>query len=248
MRELVAAGALDRPVAERVWQEVSRALVSPDPARFILELRQAGALRAIFPELERLWGVPQPPRWHPEIDTGEHTLMVLRQAARLSKRLDVRFAALTHDLGKGLTDPSLWPGHRGHEVRSERLIRGLCERWRVPKPVSRLARLVALWHGHVHKAGELRDATAVKVLEGCDAFRRPGDFERLLTACEADYRGRTGFEDRDYPQARWFRDWLAAAVAVDARAIAEQHGSAEAPIAIRQARIEAVRVARGASA
>lgn len=243
MQRLVAAGGLERPVPERLWQELQRALLSPDPARFFIELRRSGALREIFPELERLWGVPQPARWHPEIDTGEHTLMVLRQAARLSPRLDVRFAALTHDLGKGLTDRSLWPSHHGHGARSERLIRVLCERWRVPNAVTRLARLVALWHGHIHKAGELKDTTVLKVLEGCDAFRRPEDFERVLLACEADYRGRAGFEQRDYPQARQFRDWLAAAAAVDGRAIAGRRPE-DAAEKVRRARLDAVSAAR----
>ncbi len=245
MSDLVVKGALDGLVAERLWQEVERALLSPAPARFFTELRRVGALAVVFPELERLYGVPQPPKWHPEIDTGVHTLMVLGQAAGLSPRLDVRYAALTHDLGKGLTDPSLWPSHRGHEVRSERLIRGLCERWRVPKEVARLARLVALWHGHIHKATELKHSTVLKVLEGCDAFRRPAAFDRLLTACEADYRGRTGFEQRPYPQAVQFRRWLSAAAAIDAAGIARASPAGRVPEAIRSARLTALREVRG---
>jgi tRNA nucleotidyltransferase (CCA-adding enzyme) len=244
MRHLAESGALERLVAERLWQEVRRALLSPRPSRFFRELRGVGALQVMFPELERLFGVPQPPKWHPEIDTGLHTLMVLDQATALSPRLDVRFAALTHDLGKGLTDASLWPGHRGHEARSERLIRGLCERWRVPGEVARLARLVALWHGHIHKAEELKDSTVLKVLEGCDAFRRPETLEHLLLACEADYRGRTGFERRDYPQAALFRAWLGAAAEIEARAIAAEAGAGRTAEAIRRTRIESIREAR----
>ena len=240
MRQLRVREGLKVLAGERVWQELARALASATPARFFEELRAAGVLGDVFPELDRLFGVPQPAKWHPEIDTGVHTLMVLTQAARLSPRLDVRFAALTHDLGKGSTPADILPSHRGHEQRSVKLVERLCERIRVPRAVMELARITAKWHGHVHKAAELRPETVVKVLEGADALRRPARFEGMLLACEADYRGRAGFEQLAYPQADFFRQALARAAAVDAAGIAGAVPAARIGEATHRARVAAV--------
>jgi tRNA nucleotidyltransferase (CCA-adding enzyme) len=214
MRELGASGELDTLVAERVWQETERALAEPEPQLYFQTLRDCGALRALFPEIDALFGVPQPRRWHPEIDTGVHTMMVLQQAARLSGSTIVRFAALVHDLGKGTTPKSHWPSHPGHEARSVTLIARLAERLRIPNAYRELAEKVAELHGKCHRMEELKASTRVKVLEHLDAFRRPGLFEDFLLACEADARGRTGFEDTPYPQAQLLRRALAAAESV----------------------------------
>ena len=215
MREMVAAGEADALVAERVWQETSRALGESRPEVFFEVLRECGALRVIFPELDRLFGVPQPERWHPEIDTGVHVLMCLKRAAELSTDTAVRFAVLMHDLGKGETPASLLPAHHGHEGRGVRLVDDLCDRLRVPGLHRELARLVAEHHGKVHRAFELRAETVLGLLETCDAFRRPERFEGFLLACQADAQGRKGLESRPYPQ----RDYLAEARRVAAAAM-----------------------------
>ncbi len=225
---------------ERVWGEIRRALASDDPPRFVRELRAAHVLEDVLPEVDRLFGVPQPTRWHPEIDTGVHTLMVLEQAAALSPRVDVRFAALTHDLGKGDTPPEILPSHRGHEERGVTLVDRLCARIRVPGATARLARHTARWHAHVHRARELRPAVVLDVLEGCDAFRRPEDFAALLLACEADYRGRAGFEHRPYPQAGFFRTALDVAARLDAAAAVGARTGPGAARALREARAAAI--------
>jgi len=216
MRDLARSGELDALVAERVWQETERALSEPEPQLYFQTLRDCGALRALFPEIDALFGVPQPRRWHPEIDTGVHTMMVLQQAARLSQSTIVRFAALVHDLGKGTTPKSHWPSHPGHETRSVTLIARLCERLRVPNAYRELAEKVAELHGKCHRMDELKASTRVKVLERLDAFRKPSVLEDFLLACEADARGRTGFEEAPYPQARLLRRALAAAESVRA--------------------------------
>ena len=205
MREIAARGELDALVSERVWQETQRALEMPTPARFFEVLRDANALPAIFPELHALFGVPQPERWHPEIDTGVHTLMVLEQAAKLSEDPVVRFAALTHDLGKGTTPPSEWPRHIAHEQRGVALVEGLCDRLRIPNAYRELAVLVSRYHLDAHRVTELRDNTLLELLERLDAFRRPARFEQWVLACEADARGRKGLENRDYSQADHLR-------------------------------------------
>jgi len=212
-RKMVEAGEADHLVAERVWQETAKALGEDRPDAFLSVLRECDALQRVFPELHALWGVPQPARWHPEIDTGAHMLLVMRAVARLSATTRVRFAALTHDLGKGQTPPAEWPSHVGHEERSVRLLEGLCTRLRVPTDFRELAVVVARWHGLIHKAAELRPTTLLKLLESADAFRRPERFQEALVACEADYRGRTGFEERDYPQAALLTGVLQAASA-----------------------------------
>jgi len=211
MREMVAAGEVDALVPERVWQETHRALAEPRPDAFLEVLRGCGALARIYPEIDALWGVPQPERWHPEVDTGEHMLRVMRQAARLTDNPRVRFAALMHDLGKGMTPPELWPRHIGHEERGATLVRRLSERLRIPTDFRHLAELTARWHGLAHRALELRPATILQLLEHCDAFRRPERFREFLVACEADFRGRPGWEARPYPEAELLASALDAA-------------------------------------
>jgi tRNA nucleotidyltransferase (CCA-adding enzyme) len=218
MRTMVERGEVDALVAERVWQETDKALRESGAAEFFRVLRSCGALRIIFPELDALYGVPQPVQWHPEIDTGVHTLMVLDQAVSLSSDPKVRFAALVHDLGKGTTPAAQWPGHRGHEERSVALIESLCERLRVPSEYRELAVIVARYHGNVHRAFELRTGTVLEVLQKTDAFRRPERFAQALLACEADSRGRLGLEQTPYPQRVYLLAAQAAAAAVKAGA------------------------------
>ncbi len=242
MRTMVDAGEASDLVPERVWQETEGALATSNPEVFFAVLHECGALKVVFPELERLFGVPQPARWHPEIDTGVHTLMVLAQAAQLSDDTVVRFAALTHDLGKGITPPEHWPSHRGHEELSVALILALCERLRVPNEHRDLAVQVARFHGHCHKALKLRPRTILKVLENVDAFRRPQRFEQFLLACEADARGREGLETRDYPQADRMRTAFAAAQSVDPRSLGiDDLNGEQIRERIRKARIAAIR-------
>ncbi len=212
MRAMVESGEVDALVPERVWQETQKALGEPRPDAFLATLRDCGALARIFPELDALWGVPQPPRWHPEVDTGVHMLLVMQQAARLTDSPRIRFAALMHDLGKGETPPDLWPRHIGHEERSARLVRELSDRLRVPTDYRHLAELTARWHGLVHRALELRATTILQLLEHCDALRRPERFREFLVACEADFRGRTGWERKSYPEAALLSNALDAAL------------------------------------
>lgn len=241
MRQMVETGEVDALVPERVWQEMERALAEPRPTEFFLVLRACGALARLFPEIDRLWGVPQPARHHPEIDTGRHTMMVLEQAAALSEDPRVRFAALTHDLGKGTTPKDLWPKHTGHEERGAVLIEALCRRLRIPNDYRDLAVLTARHHGRCHRALELRPGTVLRLLEGLDAFRRPARFDRLLLACEADYRGRTGFEDREYPQGGYLRRARQAAADVAAAELARSGLQGKAlGAALRRRRIAAI--------
>jgi tRNA nucleotidyltransferase (CCA-adding enzyme) len=203
MCNMVAAGEVNALVAERVWQECERALGEQNPQVFFHVLRECGALAVIFPEVDMLFGVPQSPQHHPEIDTGVHTLMALQQCAHLTEDKLARFAVVCHDLGKGLTPKAEWPRHIAHEHRSERLVRALCERLGVPTEFRELALKVALYHTHAHRALELRAATVVELFQNLDLFRRPQRLQSFLSACEADARGRTGFEQRDYPQANY---------------------------------------------
>jgi tRNA nucleotidyltransferase (CCA-adding enzyme) len=205
MREIAARGELDALVSERVWQETQRALEMPAPERFFAVLRAASALPIVFPELHALFGVPQPEQWHPEIDSGVHTLMVLEQAAKLSDDPVVRFAALTHDLGKGTTPPSEWPRHIAHEQRGVGLVEAMCDRLKIPNAYRELAVLASRYHLDAHRVTELRDNTLLELLERLDAFRRPARFEQWVLACEADARGRKGLENRQYPQADYLR-------------------------------------------
>ncbi len=242
MRAMVAAGEVDALVPERVWQELHKALTETRPSRFFQVLRQCGALARLFPELDQLWGVPQPVQWHPEIDTGVHAMMVLDMSARVSGETEVRFAALTHDLGKGTTPADILPSHKGHEERGVTLIHDLCERFRIPIRYRELAVIAARYHGLVHKVAELRPATIVEVLEGTDAFRRPERFERLLRVCEADYRGRETYQERHYHQADRWRAYLVAVQGIDIGAIARATGErGRIPERVREARAKAVR-------
>ncbi|HMN44625.1 MAG TPA: multifunctional CCA addition/repair protein [Povalibacter sp.] len=214
MREIAARGELDALVPERVWQETQRALEQDAPWVFFEVLRETHALRIIFPEIDALFGVPQPEKWHPEIDSGVHTMMVVQQAARLSRDPVVRFAALVHDLGKGTTPPDEWPRHIAHEHRSAKLIESLCTRLRIPNTYRDVAVQVGRHHLLAHKALELRPSTLLELLEHLDAFRRPERFEQYVLACEADARGRKGLEAREYPQSEYLRRVREAAASV----------------------------------
>lgn len=222
MQTMVANGEVDALVAERVWQELARGLMEKNPSRFITTLRDCGALKKILPEVDALFGVPQPPQHHPEIDCGIHTMMVLDDAAQHGYALEVRFAALMHDLGKGNTPRDILPRHIGHEARSVDLLRALCERLRVPGECRDLGLLVARYHGDVHRARELRPDTIVRLFQNCDAWRKPERFMQILEACAADARGRTGHERDSYPQADFLKRMLHAAQAVNAGEIARQ--------------------------
>ncbi|MGM9516048.1 multifunctional CCA addition/repair protein [Roseateles sp. DB2] len=222
MRSMVDAGEVDALVAERVWQELSRGLMEARPSRMIEVLRECGALARLAPELDRLFGVPQPELHHPEIDTGLHLLLVLDQCARLDTPLAVRYACLCHDLGKGTTPPAEWPRHIAHEVRSERLSRALSQRWRVPNEARELAELVAREHTHVHQSAGFSPEARLRLLDRCDAWRRPERFEQLLQACECDARGRTGLETRPYPQRERLSADLQCLQALDQGAISAQ--------------------------
>jgi len=204
MRRMVEDGEANALVAERVWAETEKALAEARPDVFISVLRACGALRVIYPEIDALFGVPQAEKWHPEIDTGVHQLLALREAVKLGGGVAVRFAVLMHDLGKAATPADVLPSHHGHEDAGVALVEQLCARLRVPNHLRELAVVTARYHTHVHRAFELRAATLLKTLEGCDALRRPERFADLLLACEADARGRTGFEQRDYPQRAFF--------------------------------------------
>jgi len=226
MRAMVERGEVNALVAERVWQETEKALHEPGASVFFTVLRECGALKVIYPEIDALFGVPQPEKWHPEIDTGVHTLMVLDQAVRLSTDVAVRFAALVHDLGKATTPHAEWPGHKGHEERSVALIEALSERLRLPNEYRDLSVIVARYHGNVHRAFELRPKTILGILEKTDAIRRPERFAQALLACEADSRGRLGLEQVPYPQREYLqaaRD-AAAAIRPTAQDIAEHAG------------------------
>jgi tRNA nucleotidyltransferase (CCA-adding enzyme) len=241
MREMVAAGEADALVPERVWQETRRALGTARPDVFFEILRGCGALAAIFPEIDALFGVPQPARWHPEVDTGLHILLCLRAAVRLGLDVETRFAVLLHDLGKGTTPAQYWPSHHGHEERSATLVRAVCERLRAPTSYRELAEIVARYHGLCHRAAELRPATLLKLLEGTDALRRPERFEKFLLACEADLKGRTGLENAPYPQADLLNRARAAAAAVDPQSLlAEGLGGEELRDRLRVLRSEAI--------
>lgn len=242
MREMVAAGEVDALVPERVWQELSKGLMEPKPSRMFEVLRACGALKKIMPELDRLWGVPQPPLHHPEIDTGIHVMMVVDEAASQGYSLPVRFAALTHDLGKGTTPKDVLPRHIGHEERSVHLLKDLCQRLRVPNDCKELAHVVAKFHGKVYRLHEMRPDTKVRFLTDTDAIRQPERFKEFLRTCECDFRGRSGNTEKPVPHTAAWLDLLNAVMQVDAGAIAKQY---QAPEKIReavfQARVEAVK-------
>ena len=245
MRDMVTAGEVNTLVTERVWMELVRALGESIPSRFFEVLRACGALRILLPELDQLFGVPQPQQHHPEIDTGVHVMQVLDRAAQLSTDTVVRFAALMHDLGKGTTPREEWPRHIGHEDRGMRLVEDLCQRLRVPTNYRDMALLTAKYHGICHRAEELRPATILDTLQALDAFRRPERFEQFLLACEADSTGRPGYDHEPYPQASLLRRMLAVAASVDAAALAADGMKGESLAnELRQRRITAIRAAR----
>ena len=244
MRQITADGEIDALVPDRVWKETESALLGRDSRVYFETLRECGALAVLFPEVDRLFGVPQPKQWHPEVDTGVHVMMVLDQAAKLSPDLEVRFAALVHDLGKGTTRKHALPSHPGHERRGVKLIRRLAERLPVPNACRDLGILVSEYHTHCHRAFELRAATILRMLEATDAFRRPRRFEQFLLACEADARGREGLEDRHYTQVDLLRGAFAAVSGIDAAAIAASHEGKAIGEAIRRERLTAVEAFR----
>jgi tRNA nucleotidyltransferase (CCA-adding enzyme) len=221
MKQMVEDGEVDALVPERVWQEMEKALGERSPSRFIEVLRDCGALERILPELDRLFGVPQPEEHHPEVDTGIHTLMVLQQACRLSDDTGVRFAALMHDLGKGVTPESEWPHHIEHEARGADIVLDVCKRLRVPNEYRDLAERTARFHLHYHRALELKPSTVVNTLEQLDAFRKPQRFEKFLLASEADARGRPGHEHSTFPQGAYFRTAFEQAQKVDIKSLLE---------------------------
>jgi tRNA nucleotidyltransferase (CCA-adding enzyme) len=242
MRKMVAAGEVDALVPERVWQEVSRGLMEKRPSRMFSVLRECGALARILPEIDGLFGVPQRADYHPEVDTGVHVMMVVDHAAVQGYALTVRFAALTHDLGKATTPEDVLPRHIGHEGRSVDLLKPLCERLRVPNECRDLAVLVAREHGNIHRVMEMGAGALVRMFERCDALRKPARFAEALQACESDARGRLGFEAAEYPQAERLRVALVAARGVDAGAIASGLGDKPALIkdAVHRERVRAV--------
>ena len=244
MRQMVSAGEVDALVSERVWQELSRGLMEERPSRMFLMLRECGALARLLPEIDCLFGVPQPPQHHPEIDTGIHVMLVVDWAARQGYSLPVRFAALMHDLGKGVTPPEFWPKHHGHEAKSVELVRKLSERIRVPADCRDLAMAVARDHGNVHRALELRASTVVELLERVDAFRRPDRFAEFLQACECDFRGRPGYAGKDFPAPAYLARTLSAAQSVNAAEIAANAAPATIRKAIFDARVAAVAATR----
>ena len=247
MRRMSESGELDALVPERVWQETERALGESRPEVYFETLRACGALAVIFPEVAALYGVPQPQKWHPEIDTGAHVMLALRWAADAALSSAVRFAVLTHDLGKALTAPERWPSHHGHEEAGVALVEALCARLKIPNAYRELAVLAARFHAQVHRAESLRPGTVLKLLEATDALRRPERFEELLRACEADARGRAGLEGRRYPQSEYLRRARSAAAAV-ALSSEERRGLTGQAIGemIHARRLEAVRAVASA--
>ena len=243
MRDMVAAGEVDALVPERVWQELARGLMERQPSRMVEVLRSCGALTKLLPEVDRLWGVPQRAEYHPEVDTGVHLMMVLDMAAQLDAPLPVRFACLGHDLGKGTTPLADLPRHIGHEERSARLLKGLCQRLRVPTDCRDIADVVAREHGNIHRSADFNAAALVRLLERCDAFRKPDRFADILLACECDARGRLGLSEQPYPQRQRLLAALSAAQSVpthEVAAAAEAQGESGAKIGER---VHAARVA-----
>ena len=245
MQRLVDEGEVDALVPERVWQELAKGLMEPEPRRMFEVLRACGALTRLLPEVDALWGVPQPLAHHPEGDTGEHMMLVLQQCAQAQTSLAVRWSCLMHDLGKGTTPRDEWPRHIGHEQRSARLAQRVGERLKVPNDCRELADVVAREHGHVHASLTLGPEATLRLLERCDALRRPERFVQALQACECDARGRTGLEDRPYPQAPRLQAALETVLAVDTAAVAAhaKERGLEGPAigqAVRQARVRSL--------
>jgi tRNA nucleotidyltransferase (CCA-adding enzyme) len=220
MQTMVAEGEVDHLVPERVWQELAKGLMEAQPSRMFDVLRNCGALARLLPELDRLWGVPQSAEHHPEIDTGVHVMLVLDRAAQLGAPLAVRFACLGHDLGKGTTPADVLPRHIGHEERGARLLKSLCQRLRVPTECAELADVVAREHGNIHRSGSLNAAAMLRLLERCDAIRKPARFRQALLACQCDAQGRLGLQDAPYPQSHRLSQALELALAVATESIA----------------------------
>jgi len=242
MQQMVEDGEVDALVPERVWQELAKGLMEAKPSRMFEVLRACGALKKILPEVDRLWGVPQPPQHHPEVDTGVHVMMVIDYAASQNYSLPVRFAALTHDLGKGTTPKDILPRHIGHEERSVNLLKDMAKRLRVPNDCKELAHIVAKYHGKVHRVDEMRPGTILQFLHDTDAVRQPARFQEFLQACESDSRGRTGYENKAFPQADILLNVLGAVMAVDAGAIAKHFTEPEKiKNAVFEARVEAIK-------
>ncbi|MUH72368.1 multifunctional CCA addition/repair protein [Psychrosphaera haliotis] len=241
MTKIVEAGEVNALVAERVWQETESALKEQNPQVFFEVLRECGALKVIMPELDVLWGVPNPPKWHPEIDTGIHTMLVVKQAQMLSNDLAVRFASLCHDFGKGLTNPENYPHHRGHEKMGLKPIKAFCQRLRVPNEPRDLALLLSEFHTHTHRAFELRPDTLVKLFNKLDAWRKPQRFEQFLVCCTADMRGRTGFETAEYKQTDFLRNMFKVANSINIQDIVKAgFQGAEIREQLNQRRVEAI--------
>ena len=241
MKTMTTNGEVDALVAERVWGEMHKALACDHPQRFIQILRDCGALAKILPEIDVLFGIPQRKEYHPEIDTGIHTLMALEQATKLSSEPLVRFAAMLHDLGKAKTPKENWPSHHGHEKLGVPVIKQLCTRLRVPTKFTELAMVVSEYHLHMHRLGELKNTTVLKMLEKTGSLRSSDRAEHFALVCEADARGRTGLEDRDYPQTAVFLNYVAAALSVNCQAIASQHENGnQIKEAIRRERIKSI--------
>jgi tRNA nucleotidyltransferase (CCA-adding enzyme) len=245
MRQMVDHGEANHLVPERVWQELSKGLMSKKPSRMFAVLRECGALQVLLPELDRLWGVPQRPEYHPEIDTGVHMMLVMDMAARLNRPLPVRVACLMHDLGKGSTPADVLPRHIGHEGRSVKLLQQVCERLRVPSDCKELAEVVAREHGNIHRSGDLNAEAVMRLLERCDAIRQPERFAMVLEACECDARGRLGFEETAYPQAARLQQAQKAALSVETAPIAQAAAAeglkgAQIGAQIAKARVKAI--------
>jgi len=245
MCQMVDGGEVDHLVAERVWQELAKGLCEPAPSRMLEVLRACGALRRLLPEVDRLWGVPQTAQHHPEIDTGAHLMLVMDMAARMGASLPVRFACLVHDLGKGTTPPDVLPRHIGHEGRSVKLLQALVKRLRVPQECAELAELVAREHGNIHRSGDLNAEATLRLLERCDAIRKPERFAQALLACECDARGRAGLQSRPYPQRPTLLRALDRVLAVDTAPVAAdavQQGAVGPAIgaAVHKARLAAL--------
>lgn len=241
MKTMTTNGEVDALVAERVWGEMHKALASEQPQRFIQILRDCGALKKILPEIDVLFGIPQNKDYHPEIDTGIHTVMVLEQASKLSTEPLVRFAAMLHDLGKAKTPKENWPAHHGHEKLGVAVIKQLCQRLRVPTKFSELAMTVSEYHLHMHRLDELKASTILKMLEKTGSLRSNDRANHFALVCEADARGRTGLENRDYPQTALFLSYVNAALSVDSQAIASQYDSGkQIKEAIHRARTKAI--------
>ncbi|MFI3309879.1 multifunctional CCA addition/repair protein [Ewingella allii] len=219
MQQMADSGELEALTAERVWKETEKALQTQDPQVFFQVLRDCGALKVLFPEVDALFGVPAPEKWHPEIDTGIHTLMTLKIAAELTPDVDIRFSALCHDLGKGLTNPEYWPHHHGHGPAGVKLVENLCQRLRVPTHIRDLAKLVAEFHDLIHTVNKLRPETILKLFDTIDVWRKPQRLEQMIFTSEADARGRTGFEQNPYPQGDYLRQAYAAALTVSIKDI-----------------------------